>query len=51
LIGQAVTPLAAGLLVQYFGNSVLLPALLILGLANVASAILVYPLIGLKNAT
>jgi MFS family permease len=51
LIGQAVTPLAAGLLVQYFGSSVLLPALLILGLANVASAILVYPLIGLKNAT
>jgi MFS family permease len=50
LIGQAATPLAAGLLVQYFGSSVLLPALLILGLANVALAAFVYPLTGLKNA-
>jgi hypothetical protein len=44
LIGQAATPLAAGLLVQYLGGSALLPGLLTIAGLNSLLALMVYPL-------
>ena len=44
LIGQAATPLAAGLLVQSLGNAALLPGLLGIAVLNFIFALMVYPL-------
>jgi predicted MFS family arabinose efflux permease len=45
LIGQAATPLAAGLLVQHLGNGALLPGLLAVAAVNLLLVFAVFPLI------
>ncbi|WP_395678120.1 MFS transporter [Inquilinus sp.] len=45
LIGQALTPLAAGLLIQHLGSAALLPGLLAVAAANLLLACAVFPLI------
>lgn len=45
LIGQAATPLAAGLLIQHLGSWALLPGLIGLAVVNLLLAFAVYPLI------
>jgi MFS family permease len=45
LIGQAITPLAAGLLIQHMGGWALLPGLLVVATINLLLAIAVFPLI------
>ncbi|KAA0693329.1 MFS transporter [Neorhizobium sp. P12A] len=46
LIGQAVTPLVAGLVIEHLGNSALLPGLLAIAAVNLLLSFAVFPLLG-----
>ena len=46
LIGQALTPLAAGLVIEHLGSAALLPGLLAIAAVNLILSFAVFPLIG-----